>query len=506
MSITLHFLTMMERRNGKGRRRGRNPRNNRGGGNSQWQVQQTKVTVRNISTKFSTSAQILTMLAEMIQKVNAESSSNLPIKLDIKSVEKIIRDEDLIAADVLKGKEDDDTKEKEDETVDEAADVDMKDAGEQQEKRTMADIVRGPEVPEDGPFITARALYVNPARISRRRGEKNGCAYLVLTAPAPPPPPPKPVDAVVAPVEKDTATVADTAVASLIVETTSTAMVENETDAVVTVPADTEEAVTENKETATNEGEDKMEVDKDEVSDKTEAQTTDKNEPSKTEQTVESTTPKETIEEIKVSSPLYSPAEKTRLMSIAKLQLLQVIESLSTLAEQDAKTAQLYGNCEVAASINGKAWRDKESRDRREGTVEFTGDYKQFFAKQDKATEDRQNRPKPAPGGGLATGDNGDSDQQLSAIVLHLRSKHQEENKRKKIKKRVVKETTKGKASPAPASNNRDGKGRNNNNRSGSGGAGRGRSRPSNNNNKKKSDGGSSAPVVLKKAASNGSG
>jgi hypothetical protein len=138
-------------------------------------------------------------------------------------------------------------------------------------------------------------------------------------------------------------------------------------------------------------------------------------------------------------------AERTRYVSWAKLQLLLATEAWAEMSQNDTKSSspRWDGACQVSASISGKIWRnDKASRDRREGTVEQSSDYKQYFILENKSSEERQNRPKPTPGGGYlgisSTGGNasdaGDVDQKVAAVVLHLRSKHEEEAKRNKTK------------------------------------------------------------------------
>ena len=385
----------------------------------------------------------------MIAQVNAES--NLPIKLDTVSVEKIIADEKLVPSTQAKN-ENDDTKQ----TTDEAPDGNV--VQNEQETMTIDDVAKeATGASLDGPYITARALYVVPAKVSRRRGEKSGCAYFILTAPAPPPPT-QPVNGGTSNTTLNGGTMMD---------------VNSKVPNIDTHDAmDTEAAVV---------------------------------------------SLKEPVEATKVSTPTYSATEKSRLTSLAKLQLLQAIESLSALAEEDAKTAQLYGKCQVEASISGKGWRDKETRDRRDVNVENTNDYKLFFSKQVRTAEERQSRPKPLPGGGVGQGENGgDSDQKLAAIVLHLRAKHKEESNRKKVAKPPLKDTTSGKQqrhTAASVNNNAKkevGKSRtnnnNHNNKGGNGAVVRGSKGRSTNAKKKSETAGVSTAAAPTKSLPKGSG
>ena len=132
-------------------------------------------------------------------------------------------------------------------------------------------------------------------------------------------------------------------------------------------------------------------------------------------------------------------AEKSRITAVARLQLLHTIEAITShAARQQQQQQDYYGGCRVAASISGKAWKDKDRRDRREGTIENAGDFKQFMAKQAKAEEERKSRPKPTPGGGVAAtvAAEGEKSQKTAAIVLHLRARREEQKRRQKAKKK----------------------------------------------------------------------
>jgi len=450
------------------------------------------------------------MITSLIAKVNEQqqssgalSANQVLIQLDTKSFEKIIEIEELVKAEEAKKKDEAEaaTNDAEAEATPDEAEAgggsvdgtptsktfdDKDDAPKEIPVKSMAEIVKGPEVPVviEGPVITARALYVMPAKKSNRRGEKSGCAYLVLTAPPPP---------------ETKASPTHISAAVLSKEEAPKSTVEKE----VTKTEETVEKVAEGVEQMT------ITPDEKEGADKVQQATANP--------AVKKDGFKEKMEDIKdapSSVPLYTAAEKSRLTAVAKLQLVNAIDALSSVAKEDSRTTteKIYGNCQVAASASGKAWRDKEGghRDRREGTIETTGDYKQFFNKQNKAQEERQSRPKPAPGGGglLGTTDgNGDSSSQpISAIVLHLRAKHQEQNKRKKASKKASKDAkNKGGKQPTSSSSgasNKDGGRRSSNNTSKGGGGGGGRRGRKDN----KKGGGTQAPVMLMKPKHNGSG
>ena len=75
-------------------------------------------------------------------------------------------------------------------------------------------------------------------------------------------------------------------------------------------------------------------------------------------------------------------------------------------AKDDAKADQHYAGSMVEVAMSGKTYKHQvHRRDRREGTLETTADYKNFVENAAKAKEERMARPKPAPGGGATPGD-----------------------------------------------------------------------------------------------------
>jgi uncharacterized membrane protein YgcG len=452
-------------------------------GGGQFQTQQTKVTFRNIcdSTKFGTAKQILDMIDEMISKVNSEARS-LPIRIDRKSFDKIIKSEELVLA--ARAEEEakqnpvqdteetslaqgDDTVEQKDHSVGQN-EVPGTKSMEETSKRTTSDALQDDSTDDDVPHVIARALYVVPAKRSRRRGEKPGCAYLVLVAPPPPPPPALPL-------------------ADIVRELVQT--------------APTPEAPQDGG---------KMEADN--VVNHVERQ---KNASSgRVVSSGQSVAPQQQLTAVRQ----YTQAEKNRFAALAKLGLTRAVEHLSAHALQDAKTSQTYGQCQVFASEYGKTWRDGFLVDRREGTIESTGDYREFFNKQNKADEVRKSRPKPAPGGGALTcaDTNSNDGEPLSAIVMHLRAKHREQSQRKKVTNKAKKDVnksagTKDNKGRDSKGRDRDSKGRDNKGRdpkSGRGGGGRsgskGRGGPGGGGNRNRGDAGEKPVNLMKNSTSSG--
>ncbi|GAX15974.1 hypothetical protein FisN_22Hh171 [Fistulifera solaris] len=200
--------------------------------------------------------------------------------------------------------------------------------------------------PQDEPTIHVRALYVLPPKKTKRRGEKTGCAYLVLTAP--------PIAA--------------------------------------------------------------RELDPDAAS---------------------------TRSGKSASDQAPAPIDYSQDVAKRRLMIQRTLEALIKTAEEDAKTKQEFSECVVLESLSGKTWKprtDTIRRDRMEGTIEETADYKAFFEKSEQEKEERKARPKPAPGGGVssvmtsASSSINNGGQPIAAIVLHLRKKQEEEKKRKQGK------------------------------------------------------------------------
>ena len=199
--------------------------------------------------------------------------------------------------------------------------------------------------------VHVRILYVVPPKMTKRRGEKTGCAYLVLTAP--------PIEAR-EPVQPQNLQADDTA----------------------------------------------------------------------------STTRSVKSDSVSVQAPI----DYSQDMARRRMMIQRTLEALMKTAEEDAKTRQEFSECVVAESLSEKTWKPRiERRDRLEGTMEETPDYKAFFEKSEQEKEERKLRPKPAPGGGVfssslaSSHNNGDNNkgQPIAALVLHLRKKQEDEKKSK---------------------------------------------------------------------------
>ena len=137
-------------------------------------------------------------------------------------------------------------------------------------------------------------------------------------------------------------------------------------------------------------------------------------------------------------------------VSQRRIMLQRALDALTKCAQDDAKAQQDLAGCVVEESPSAKTWREHAPggrRDRFEGTVKDSADYKAFFEKSLQEEMDRKARPKPAPGGGVAGVGPAESNggaPPVAAIVMHLRKKKEEEKKRKQSKnKRKSKDSSK---------------------------------------------------------------
>lgn len=138
-----------------------------------------------------------------------------------------------------------------------------------------------------------------------------------------------------------------------------------------------------------------------------------------------------------------TPADRSKAFALARIVLNQAVESLSKVCKtNDTTKEKIYSSVQVFASQSQKIWKDDAAKGKKgsrmitkyENTIEKNEDFLKFIEGRKAMEEERLNRPKPQPGGGLSTSavieskgtgvsldENG---QPVSAIVLHLRQKH----------------------------------------------------------------------------------
>ena len=143
-------------------------------------------------------------------------------------------------------------------------------------------------------------------------------------------------------------------------------------------------------------------------------------------------------DQAKAETPPHVVVDYSSDIARRRLMLQRSLDALVQAAQQDEGATY-----QVEESPSAKTFRISNRRDRLEGTLQDSPDYKQFFSKTQQAQEERKARPKPAPGGSLLVKDGLSSStttstslqqQPVAAIVLHLQQKKQEE-RRKKAKK-----------------------------------------------------------------------
>ena len=462
-----------KRRDNRGRRRGDHPRqrggnksssnnNNSSSNNKNSQRNkgppsppQTKILVRNIGdvTKYGTVKDVITLIRSIVDGANQKllATTSRIIQLEESSVEYLIKQEETIrkaveeAVAAAKKKKEEEianasaaaetaqpttTTEEEnnssnaEEIVPEDNDNDDPDViinkSEDQHNEDERDAPGTSTVcTEESSTVnlSAKVIYIVPPKQTRRRGIKPGCAYIVITGP-------------------------------------HIEVKEARPPATVPMAEISVESVEEKKETAVPVQEENVEKPQDAEGG---ASTTKKNgdetptsgEATKSNNGTSGATaghhvtivdPPSTIKDSSVAAGSAAlAADYSREVTKGRFLVLQAIELLEAQTKEDAKTEQKYAGSMVEVALSGKTYKHQSRKDRREGTLEQTADYKNFIEKTARDKEERLARPKPAPGGGssVAAPDLTENGQPVAALVEHIRSKHQEASQRKKAKKRA---------------------------------------------------------------------
>jgi hypothetical protein len=160
-----------------------------------------------------------------------------------------------------------------------------------------------------------------------------------------------------------------------------------------------------------------------------------------------------------------TPADRSKAFAQARIILNQAVDSLSKVCKNDTTKEKLYSGIQVFTSQSQKIWKDNTTKGKKgsrmftkyENTIEKNEDFLKFLETRKTMEEERMNRPKPQPGGGLLTSttveskDTGmslnENGQPVSAIVLHLRQKHAAKalaKAKSQAEKKRFKNTTKG--------------------------------------------------------------
>jgi hypothetical protein len=453
---------------------------------------QTKLVLRNIcnAEKYGSVESILSMVKKLVELSNTKNSSSFTIDIDHSAVRYLIQEEELAEkylqeletarqqkekdeqeeGEEEEGVEEDDAANKEDEAPENVTTEEEK----QPEVATLKpitelkkmDVIVAPKVSSSVPVLMARPLYIIPPKKTRRRGERAGCAYILITAPK--------IEKIEIPEtlqetnqEATTATLISVAPLLEISEETTTAAppleVTEETTTTSTTPPF---EVTE--ETPTTSAAPPLEVTEEttltisvtpplkvtegittttaaplEVT-VTEAEAAPALIPEGDASGEEETTKEEAMTwdpENVTKPPVPAPPKVDYSNAIAKGRLLlsRSTDFFTSILEEDATGPQEYAGCKIEISMSGKTWRLAYRVDRREGSIESTADFKNWMLSVEKKQEELSARPRPAPGGGTSNlGDsnpNGGEEGPVAALVQHLRSKRQE-LKRKKAKKK----------------------------------------------------------------------
>lgn len=434
---------------------------------------QTKLIFRNIGNAelFGSVKQVLRDLVEkVVEASNAKTNNQYVIEIDNVAV-RFLLDEDGAAKQYLAEEKKRLRAVEEEEPEDEAAEAstegqdvvseeeDDKTKGDGNEQKEIAcsnsetlDVIVAPPNPANVPVITARPLYVNPPKKTRRRGERGGVVYVLLTAPK---------------IEKIDDVSVPKAAAS-----------DSRTETEDGKPAD--KVSDEPSKTGDMEGTPAL------ISEE-EKEVTSTTIPEEQEVAPVAKTVSKVPKHIQTTSAVPAkPVDYSRSIAEGRLLLSRAIDSLVELSKEDASTQQRFAGCLIEPSMSGKTWRHQHHRsDRREGTIESTADYKNWAQSLTKQKEELKARPKPVPGGGAAGagaasstgtgttaaasstatsagGNNGgtagdgttENGQPIAAIVQHLQAKRQELKRKKAKKKKEKSDKNKGGKTNASSTNN----------------------------------------------------
>jgi Smg-4/UPF3 family len=380
---------------------------------------------------------IRTMIENSNQKMVATNSRS--IQLDEASVEYLIQEEEAI----LKAAEEPTKKAPNgQESAAEEHDNDNAKTSENGEEETSkeepveeSEVNRRPKEAAGSGSVTetattnlgARIVYIVPPKQTRRRGIKPGCAYLVISGPT--------IEA------KEPTLVAPTPA-----EPPTDPSKEEKKE-----PNDETNGVAEEKETKTEDAADQPE--------ETPASPT---EGGGTNHVVIVEPMSSTHSSTTAPAPAVPTVDYSREVAKGRFLVLQAIDLMIAHVQEDSKSDQKYAGSMVEVAMSGKTYKHQfHRRDRREGTLEQTADYKTFIENAAKAKQELMARPKPAPGGGMtnpAGTDTFENGQIVAALVEHIRNKRAEASKRKKAKKKAKDVSSKEKGGGGKSSRKKKGK------------------------------------------------
>ena len=446
---------------------------------------QTKLILRNIGNleKYGTVEQILGMIQKILEISNDKNGSQYTIEVDMASARYLIRADEMAkkyqsdfreAQEGAKEEQQQEEKEagSEDKPIEPNGDAGSPEGNKSEENAAKdndsankLDVLVAPKLGSSVPVITARLLYIDPPKKTRRRGERSGYAYVLLTAPK--------IEKIELPEE--------------IPETVSESIGDDEGKSKrEEEKGEDEDVEDDSKQIKVPDLTDEKPLEDDEPKEETpqpaeKVTVQDSRAPEAapakgetgggndeltkaiqdTQDNAADAIPDTTSAQSLTNSakPIPTP-DYSSAVAKGRLLLSRVTDFLTELAQEDAKGPQEYSGCKIEPAMSGKTWKRASRGDRREGTIEGTADYKNWLQGLTKKQEELSARPKPTPGGGGATNpllaDGSLTAEQglpVSSLVQHLRAKHQE-LKRKKAKKKKdkgkssKKKGTTGKAIP----------------------------------------------------------
>lgn len=152
----------------------------------------------------------------------------------------------------------------------------------------------------------------------------------------------------------------------------------------------------------------------------------------------------ESSTDVSCESVDITPSDRSKAVSQSRTTLSSTLNCFEKILQADSVNEQRFRRARIELCLNSKTWKTekpfgaKTSKhiSRLESTLESSDDYKQFLEKRAKSEEDRLNRPKPIAGG-IVSGTNAQSSNSenampMSALLLHLRAKREQESKKRR--------------------------------------------------------------------------
>ena len=152
-------------------------------------------------------------------------------------------------------------------------------------------------------------------------------------------------------------------------------------------------------------------------------------------------------------SVMITPSDRSKAVSQSRITLNCTLNHIEKVLSADSLSEQRFRKARIEQCLNSKSWKAEKSSSfatstfvsRLDSTLETSDDFKLFLDKRTKLEEERLNRPKPLAGGVIESSrlavdavgansqvTNSENGMPISAILLHLRTKRENESKKRR--------------------------------------------------------------------------